>query len=85
VHRCCKFAKAGNVLKAILLIFLVALAYWLFAGGRRAADPRRQSQPHQPERMVKCAYCQLRVPEGESQLAAGKYYCCDEHRRLGTS
>jgi uncharacterized protein len=85
VHRCCKFAKAGNVLKAILLILLIALAYWFFAGGRRAADSRRQSQPHQSERMVKCAYCQLRIPEGESLLAAGKHYCCDEHRRLGTS
>lgn len=73
------------MLKAILLISLFVLAYWFFAGGRRAAGSPRQSQPREPERMVVCVYCQLRIPEGESLVASGKHYCCDEHRRLGTS
>jgi uncharacterized protein len=74
------------VLKAILLILAIVLAYWFFWGRKRTAA-RNDTRPNEapaPERMVICAYCGLHVPEGECIAAAGRHYCSDEHRRLGT-
>lgn len=76
-----------------LLIFVLILAgiWWI----RRALSKPRSdaSQPGQatgreggaPERMVACAHCGIHVPESESvQGSGGAFYCCDEHRRLGS-
>lgn len=75
------------MLKAILLIFAIGLVYWYFWGqqkrgkGPAASDPA-SPPPAIPEKMVICAYCQLRVPESECIAATGRHYCCDEHRQL---
>lgn len=35
------------------------------------------------ERMIECAHCGVHVPESEGLSEAGRFYCCDAHRRLG--
>lgn len=76
------------MLKTILLVIAIVLAYWFFLGSHRArrndtgsSASDRSAQP--PESMVICAYCGLHVPESECIVAAGRHYCSDEHRRLG--
>ncbi|MEQ5803186.1 PP0621 family protein [Halomonas sp. H10-9-1] len=31
-------------------------------------------------RMVRCAWCQVHVPEGEAQRARGEWFCSSAHR-----
>ena len=75
------------MLKAILLISALLLVYWIFWGQRKrdARDiPPEGNAPASPEKMVICAHCQLHVPESECLTAAGRHYCCEEHRKLGS-
>jgi uncharacterized protein len=74
------------VLKVILLVLALLLVYWFFWGQRKrdAVDkPPEGNTPVSPEQMVICAHCQLHVPESECVKAAGRHYCCEEHRKLG--
>ena len=76
--------------KFLLLIALAILAYLLFKGLLRR-DARRQgsvrpSEPRgeaAPEDMVRCALCGVHLPRSESFTSRGKFFCSDEHRRLG--
>jgi uncharacterized protein len=67
-----------------LFFVLVAIAvYFLLRARRRDSAPGPDSSgPASPEAMVECAYCRLHVPLSESLEAAGRRYCCDDHRRL---
>ena len=66
----------------LLFFALIAVAvYWLLRKPQGNAD-RGQQAPPAPERMVACARCGLHVPRSESVEAAGRHYCCQEHRRL---
>jgi uncharacterized protein len=67
----------------ILFFLLIAFAvYWLLRRpSRRDADTGRPAAPR-PEAMIACARCGLHVPRSESVEAAGRHYCCAEHRRL---
>lgn len=74
-----------------LLLGIVALA-WLRsrsgdAGSGRDAPPRpdagREAASGAPEPMVACAHCGVHLPAAESLAGDGRYYCCEEHRRLG--
>jgi uncharacterized protein len=74
-------------MKAVLLLLVLLLAYWLFWGrhtGKSASSsPRRGADP---EKMVVCAHCHLHFPKSEAVVASnGQYYCCNEHRELGTA
>jgi len=33
--------------------------------------------------LVTCAHCALNLPRAEARDAGGRFYCSDEHRRLG--
>lgn len=76
------------MLKAILLILALGLAYWYFRGrqaeGGRVSRDLPASTSGSQERMIVCAHCRLHVPESESVTAAGRSYCSEEHCRLGT-
>jgi len=81
-------------IKVLLLILVAAVIlhalFWPSQGKRTAErEARRQGEDNQDEAatrdgdaLVACAKCQLRLPESESLMAAGRHYCCDEHRRL---
>ena len=75
-------------MKAILLIFVLLVAYWLYRKAHKAsANMNSNDKPRfdKPENMVACAYCRLRLPESEAVAVSGKFFCSDEHRRLGTA
>lgn len=67
-----------------LFFVLVAIAvYFLLRARRHGSPPGSDNRgPASPEAMVECAYCRLHVPLSESLEAAGRRYCCDDHRRL---
>lgn len=51
-------------------------------GAAPAEAPARSAGPDF-EQMVACAHCGLHVPESEGLQGGGRFYCSDEHRRLG--
>jgi uncharacterized protein len=67
----------------LLIFVLIAVAVYLLLRrpSRRNVDDGRRAAPA-PEPMVACARCGLHVPRSESVEAAGRHYCCPEHRRL---
>lgn len=66
-----------------LFIFLV-LAYIAFVFWRQMktikAEKRRGASPQHPPKMVRCAQCQLHLPEHLALRQGDKWYCCSEHR-----
>lgn len=72
------------MMKAILLLLIVALLYWIFFS-RRARMGAASSEVTKIRKVVSCNYCNLHVPEGEAIYADGRSYCCDEHRWLDAS
>lgn len=75
--------------KFLLLIALAVVVYLFFKGIRRDAgmqDSVRPSPPRDkavPEDMVRCTVCGVHLPRSESFASRGKFFCSDEHRRLG--
>jgi uncharacterized protein len=73
------------VLKAILLLLAGLLVLWYFSRTHKEKSPSSHSGDTQAEKMVVCAHCHLHIPASESIADAGRYFCSDEHRQLGTS
>jgi uncharacterized protein len=76
--------------KFLLLIALVIVVYLIIRGSRRVEhqqQPPRESpsqrSPTTGEDMVRCAVCGVHLPRSESFISRGKFFCSDEHRRLG--
>jgi uncharacterized protein len=75
--------------KILLVLALVIVAYLLFRGFRRDAgmqDSAKTSNPRAapaPEDMVRCSVCGVHLPRSESFASRGRFFCTDEHRRLG--
>ena len=67
--------------KLLLLIAAIALVFWV----RRLLRAPRGPGPgvRDPERMVNCAQCGLYLPVSEALEAQDRYYCSEQHRRLG--
>ncbi len=77
--------------KIVLVAIVVLVFFWLLrralggrGGGARAAPP-----PATPE-LVACAHCGVHLPQGEAVVAddpgepaARRYFCTEEHRKLG--
>jgi uncharacterized protein len=76
--------------KFLLLIALVIVVYLIIRGSRRVENqqqaPREwpaQRSPSTGEDMVRCSVCGVHLPRSESFISRGKFFCSDEHRRLG--
>jgi uncharacterized protein len=75
--------------KFLLLIALVIVVYLVFRGIRRVENQPQPPPPPAPrdpgmsEDMVRCAICGVHLPRSESFISRGKFFCSDEHRRLG--
>lgn len=67
--------------KYLLLILIVAAVWWLAKGFRRH-DAAGGASEAAPEQMVHCEHCGLYLPQGEAVGDGGRYFCCEEHRRL---
>jgi uncharacterized protein len=76
--------------KFLLLIALVIVVYLIIRGLRRVESqqppaPQSSSErtPVTGEDMVRCTVCGVHLPRSESFISRGKFFCSDEHRRLG--
>jgi uncharacterized protein len=70
--------------RLLLLVVAVAVLLWL---ARSALGGRRRGAPDgaraEPAELVRCAHCGLHLPRAEARGADGRYFCSEEHRRLG--
>ena len=69
--------------KVLILILVGLAAYFLWKGLRRSAS-RTTGAGASPagERMVDCSECGVHLPVSEAIQSEGRYFCCEEHRRL---
>lgn len=74
--------------KLVLWIVLGIAVYLMLRQAQRVGGKRKsRPKPSSPavEVMVSCAHCGLHVPASESIESGGRYYCSEEHRRLGAT
>jgi len=69
------------VSKLLLLLIAVVVVYFVLTG--LARKRRQRSAPPPVEPMVACAHCGINVPRSEALEAAGRFFCSEQHRRLG--
>jgi uncharacterized protein len=76
--------------RLIVIGIVVFLVVWLLR--RALAGPRsRGDGPHKPPaetgelkgELVSCAHCNVNLPKAEARSAGGRFYCSEEHWRLG--
>jgi uncharacterized protein len=70
------------VSKLLLLVIAIAVIYFLVKGLARKRS--RPAAPPPGESMVPCAHCGVNVPRSEALESAGRFFCSEEHRRVGT-
>jgi uncharacterized protein len=70
------------VSKFLLLVIAVAVIYFLVTGLARKRG--RRSAPPPSESMVPCAHCGINVPRSEALGSGGRFFCSEEHRRIGS-
>jgi len=72
-----------------VVLILVAVAVWFVIKGLRKppAPPRerRAAETLAGEAMVTCAHCGVHLPRSEAAAGGPRFYCSEDHRRLGES
>jgi uncharacterized protein len=73
------------MVRLILIVVGVFIVIWLV---RRALAGPRTAQPpagsgEQKGELVSCAHCEVNLPRSEARSAGGRFYCSEEHWRLG--
>jgi len=73
--------------RLIIIIAVVVAVIWLvrraIAGPRsRGAGPAADAGEQKGE-LVGCARCGVNLPQTEARTLDGKFYCSEEHLRLG--
>jgi uncharacterized protein len=69
--------------RLIFIVIVVVALVWLLK--RALAGPRKppaQAGAAQGE-LVSCAHCDVNLPKSEARSAGGRFYCSEEHWRLG--
>lgn len=76
------FRPLSPEMSRILFFVLLAFLVWLWFFKKPARSKSDKSKPAEPvaERIVQCAECGLRIPEGEAVFTDAQYFCCPEHR-----
>jgi uncharacterized protein len=69
------------VSKLLLLVIAIVVVYFVLTGLARKRRQRPAQSPVEP--MVPCAHCGVNVPRSEALEAADRFFCSEEHRRLG--
>jgi len=74
------------MVRLILIAVAVFVLVWLLR--RALAGPRNADQPpggagDQKGELVSCAHCEVNLPRSEARSAGGRFYCSEEHWRLG--
>lgn len=73
-----------NLIRILIVIAVVWLLYQVVKGYLGGKQPATVSNAGS-KRMVRCAYCDLHIPEDEALQHDGKYYCSREHLELNLS
>jgi uncharacterized protein len=72
--------------RLIFIVLIVALVAWLLrrapAGPSSGAGAARAEGQAKGD-LVSCAHCAVNVPKAEARSAGGRYFCSEEHWRLG--
>ena len=74
-----------SLLKWILLLIGLGLAYWWFIAKKKKVNEKNDAKPENKvavekmERMVSCSFCDLHFPEKEAIAHDGRYYCSNKH------
>jgi len=76
--------------RLLVAVVLVGLAVWLLRRALRGPDPgpgAGQDAAPPPSaaagELVRCAQCGVHLPRAEARMAGSRFYCSDEHARLG--
>ena len=70
-----------SVSKLLLLVIAIVVAYFVLTGLARKRRQRTAPPPVEP--MVPCAHCGVNVPRSEALGGDGRFFCSEEHRRVG--
>jgi len=68
--------------KLLLLLVAVVVLYFLVRDFVRKRGG--SASPPPVEAMVACAHCGINVPRSEALEAKGRFFCSEEHRRIGS-
>ena len=77
--------------RLLVAVVLVVVAFWLLRRALRgsrdtltARDAAPGSAPAATQgELVRCAQCGVHLPRAEARMSAERFYCSDEHLRLG--
>jgi uncharacterized protein len=78
--------------RLIVIAAIVALVVWLLRRALAGSHSRDGGPPsgggaprpgEPPGDLVGCAHCGVNLPRTEARSAGGRYYCSEEHWRLG--
>ena len=67
--------------KFLLLVVAFVVIYFVVTG--LARKRRERARPPTGEQMVPCAHCRINLPRSEAIEGAGRFFCSEEHQRLG--
>ena len=70
-----------RLLTILLIIWLVYALYKRYSNNKSNTRPTKKGK--NPEKIVKCEYCATHIPEHEAIADKGRYYCSEEHKRIG--
>lgn len=75
--------------KLLLLVAVAGVVYALLRNYQRAIARQQDQTPTSDkpaagaEDMVRCERCGVHLPRSEGFLSEGRYFCTDDHRKLG--
>jgi uncharacterized protein len=79
--------------RLISIVIVVLALVWLLrralagprsrGGGPHGGDPADGTRAAPQGDLVNCAHCGLNLPKSEARSAGGRFYCSEEHWRLG--
>jgi len=72
--------------RLILILLVVVLVAWLLRralGGRKRGAGEADGGAASGVPLVRCSHCGVNLPKSEARSAGGRYYCSEEHWRLG--
>jgi len=68
------------MISLLFWIALIAIGIWLW---RRIKTPAEPKQSEEAQVMVRCAHCELHIPQSEALERSGNWYCSNKHLELG--
>lgn len=57
---------------------------WRWGGAQESARKDVPGSAVREEPLVACARCGVLIPKSEAKMRDGRYFCCDDHRQLGS-